>query len=235
MRRFYLGQAEPLSDDEVAGIAISAGVKRDGDEWVPSGVDLGPFRQNPIICRNHDTNQPVGTASAIGLTADGDVGIRIQFAPPGVSAVADETRGLVKSGVMSALSAGIMPSEVEPLDARNPRGGVRILRCELLEVSFVAVPADTSARILQRSYRTAAVRAASVRRLPAVTAAALRRASAAFAGNPQHRRLAEIAAHFGRTLTPARLDQIIEEARRFGQDPAWRLQFVLVQEGAVRA
>ena len=235
MRRFYLGQAEQVGDDEVAGIAITAGVKRDGDEWVPAGVDLAGYRANPIVLRNHDPNQPVGTASAVGLTPNGNgIGIRIAFAPLGISPIADETRGLAKSGVLSGISAGILPTETEPLDRYNPRAGVRILACELLEVSLVPVPADPSARVLQRAYQSPATRRAVLRALPAVAPEALRRAAAAIGGNPLHVRMRDVAAEFGHTLTPEQLDNYIAGARRTGSDPIWWLQFELVRWGAVR-
>jgi HK97 family phage prohead protease len=175
--RYFLGQVEPLGDDEVAGLALTGGVKRDGQDWDPAGIDLTAYRSNPIVLRQHNVEQPVGIATAIGLVSGG-IGIRIQFAPLGASAVADETRALVKSGVLGALSAGINPLEQEPIDGRNPRNGVRVTRAELLEVSLVAVPADPDARILQRSYQPR-VRSL-IRDIPAVGVAARERAAGAF-------------------------------------------------------
>jgi HK97 family phage prohead protease len=172
--RFYTGQLEQLSEDEVAGIAISAGKKRDGDAWEPAGVDLTAFKRNPVILRDHDPGRVIGTATAIGLTSDGSaIAIKIQFAPPGISAVADEARGLAKAGILRGISAGVDPIEVEPL--RDGTRGVRVISSELLEVSLVAVPADADARITQRSFGSGPG-AAMLRALPAISQHAMQTA-----------------------------------------------------------
>jgi HK97 family phage prohead protease len=189
---FSLGPIDQLADDEVAGIAISGGVKRDGDEWVPSGIDLTNYRANPIVLRNHDPDLVVGTAVAIGLVNANEIGVRIKFAPPGVSDVADETRGLVKAGVLRGISAGINPIELEPLDPKQPYGAVRLVKAELLEVSFVPIPADSDARVTARSF------AASLRSLPAISGHAIERALA----------------HVGRTRAPQRPIGLLSDYER---------------------
>lgn len=173
---FSLGPIEQLGDDEVAGVCISGGIKRDGDEWCPNGIDLTNYKANPVVLRGHNPDYVVGSAVAIGLVNSNEVGIRIKFAPPGVSHIADETRGLVKAGVLRGISAGIDPQEVEPLDPRNPYGPMRIVRAELLEVSFVPIPADTDARVTARALASRPGGAALVRLLPAIATAAVERA-----------------------------------------------------------
>ena len=102
--RFSLGTADPLGEDMVAGIAISGGIARDGDEWIPAGVSLVNYRANPIVLRDHNPSKVVGSAVAIGLMDSNSIGVRIRFAPPGTSDVADETRMLCKSGVLRGIS-----------------------------------------------------------------------------------------------------------------------------------
>src|SRR5690348_8118854 len=175
--RVYTGQLESISDDEVAGIAISAGVKRDGDEWVPSGIDLTQFKRNLVILRDHDHCCVIGTATAIGLTDDGSaIGIRIQFAPPGVSDVADEARALAKAGILRGISAGISPFEWEALG--DGSYGRRITSAELLEVSLVAVGADADALVTARALRSRPTTLAMLRSLPKVSVSAQERALA---------------------------------------------------------
>jgi hypothetical protein len=96
---------------------------------------------------------PIGTCSAI-TTYAARIAARIAFAPLGVSATADEVRGLVKSGVVASLSVGFDPLDGEPLDPRRPRGGHRFTRWQLLEASFVSVPADIGAIVTARSVRS---------------------------------------------------------------------------------
>jgi HK97 family phage prohead protease len=186
VKRFYIGKIEQLSDDEVAGICISAGVKRDGDAWEPSGVDLSAYRQNPVVLRDHNPMLVIGTAASIGLSVAGDcIGIRIQFAATGVSAAADEARGLAKAGLLKGISAGIDPLDCEPL--RNGSRGVRVLTSELLEVSLVSVPADQDALITARSFSLWLGSQAMLRSLPTVSAAARQRVLDAMARPTQGR------------------------------------------------
>ncbi|MHB8816555.1 MAG: HK97 family phage prohead protease [Steroidobacteraceae bacterium] len=167
----FVGQLEQLSDDEVAGIAISSGVKLDGDEWVPANVSLTTYERNPVALRDHDPSRVIGTASAIGLTPDKNaIAIRIRFAPLGISAVADEARGLAKAGILKGISAGINPLEWEPLGSGE--WGRRITKSELLEVSLVAIPADSDALITARSFSARRSTLAILRSLPIVSEAA---------------------------------------------------------------
>jgi len=117
---------------------------------VPAGIELGPYRRNPVMLWQHDPTAPV--ARAAGLQMDGeDLCADVEFAPAGVSAKADEICGLVKSGVINAVSIGFDPLESEPIDPKRGRaGGQRVLRAELMEISFVSVPADREAIVLQR-------------------------------------------------------------------------------------
>jgi HK97 family phage prohead protease len=170
--RFSFGPAELLGDDEICGIAITGDLARDGDIWVPSGVDLTNFRANPVVLRQHDPDQVVGTVTAIGLLdTENAIGVRIQFAPPGASAIADETRALAKAGVLRGISAGVDPIRWEPLNPAEPLGAWRLLEGELLEISLVSIPADTGALVTQRAHRSHA----SLSSLTPVSGSAVRR------------------------------------------------------------
>jgi hypothetical protein len=102
----------------------------------------------------------------------------LTHAPPGVSDIADECRGLVKAGVLRGISAGIDPIEVVPLDPKQPYGAMRLVRGELLEISLVPVPASATALVTARSFAARPSATAMLRSLPALSAAAIERALA---------------------------------------------------------
>lgn len=138
-----------LGDHEVEIRMSTGALGRDGHVLVPQGAELGNYRANPIILWQHDPGAPVGRAAAVAADADA-ITARVMFAPAGVSAKADEIRGLVKSGIINAVSVGFDPIDGEPLDPKRPRGGQRFTRWELLECSFVSVPADPGAQVTAR-------------------------------------------------------------------------------------
>jgi hypothetical protein len=76
-----------------------------------------------------------------------------KFAPEGISRTADEICGLVKSGIVSGLSIGFEPIESEPIDRGNRYGPQRVVRRELMEISFVSIPANRETIVTQRSKR----------------------------------------------------------------------------------
>ena len=142
-----------LGDDEVEVVMATSDLARDGHVLVAGGCDLQAYRTNPIILWQHDPNHPVATSP--NVTVDGDkITARIRFAPIGISHKADEVRGLVKAGVINAVSVGWDTLECEPLDPKRPRGGQRITKWALLECSFVSVPADTGAVVTARQIPT---------------------------------------------------------------------------------
>jgi HK97 family phage prohead protease len=143
--KFAAGGAA-LPDRTIIAIASDATLDRTGDIMVASGCDATAYKHNPVVLRDHDPTRPVGTASVIAKS--GRLEAVVKFAPQGISETADETYALVKAGVLNGVSIGFRPIESEPLS----RGGVKFTKWELLEISIVAVPANPSALIVQRSY-----------------------------------------------------------------------------------
>jgi HK97 family phage prohead protease len=175
MQRF-LAATEVLGDREVAVIASTGGVKRDLNDIVPTGISLENFRRNPIVLWQHSPDSPVGCVTAIGVVG-GELRARIEFAPLGASALADQCCSLVKAGVIRSVSIGFDAKEMQPIDPKRPKGGQKITRCELLELSFVNVPADPDAMVIERAIQGDVARFASLQRIPE---AALQRAMATF-------------------------------------------------------
>lgn len=150
MRKLIRAQINTLGDDEVEVVMSTAALARDGHVLIPQGCVLDNYRANPICLWSHDPDKPVGNAETVGVGAD-QIAARVRFAPTGISRKADEVRGLTKAGVIRAVSVGFEPIEMEPLDPKKPRGGQRITKWELLELSFVSVPADPGAVVTARA------------------------------------------------------------------------------------
>jgi HK97 family phage prohead protease len=151
LRKLIRAEFNQLGDDEVEVVMSTAALARDGHILVPQGCRLENYRANPIILWSHDPDKPLGNSENIEVGQD-QIRARVRFAPLGISRKADEIRGLTKAGVIRAVSVGFDPIEGEPLDPKRPRGGQRFTDWELLELSFVSVPADAGALVTARSH-----------------------------------------------------------------------------------
>jgi HK97 family phage prohead protease len=216
LQRFYVGAAvEPIGPYGFRGVAADDSMGLDGNIWrMAGGLDYeSSFGGNPIGFRNHNPNEPVCTYTRVGFSADGhQLLVEGLFPEPGVSAIADETRALLKAGVLRGLSCGIDAIEVEPLDAKKgPRGGILVKRSRLLEISIVGVPASPGALVTQRSAASRAAFMAAVSALPTMSQSALTRAAAQFAKQTDVRPPATAAITVWGLLEARRLD---EEASR---------------------
>ena len=78
---------------------------------------------------------------------------RALFRPTGISPKADEVRGLVKNGIVSGVSVGFDVLDGEPLDPKQPHGGQRFTKWELLECSFCSVRLIPARRYCKRHGR----------------------------------------------------------------------------------
>lgn len=139
-----------LADDEVRVVMSTAALARDGHILVPSGARLDNFRANPIVLWAHSANIPLGNVEDIAVEGD-RIRARVRFAPLGISEEADKYRGLVKAGVVRAVSVGFDPIEGKPIDPRKPKGGQRFTQWELWELSFCSVPVDPGALVTARA------------------------------------------------------------------------------------
>lgn len=167
-RKALTAKAEMLGDRQVRVICSSESVDRSGEIVVQDGIDLSNYLNNPVVLWQHDAREPIGRSIDIGLNA-GQLVATVEFAPAGVSAEADKICGLVKAGVVNAVSIGFTPMETEPLDKANPKKGPqKYLRSELCELSFVSVPAHAGALVVERQYRNADLKVGASRNLELV-------------------------------------------------------------------
>ncbi len=140
--------SEPLGPRSVRVQCSSATVDRTGEIVVQAGIK---FAHSIPVLFGHDAQMPVGRAEP--RLVNGNLVADVAFAPPGVSAKADEICGLVKAGIVDTVSIGFDPIQAEPMDPTRPRGPQRYLACELLELSFVSVPANRDATVIAREHR----------------------------------------------------------------------------------
>jgi HK97 family phage prohead protease len=123
-----------------------------GDILEPGGCQLDNFRRNPVMLAQHDANKPIGSWSSIQVKG-GQLEATGEFAPEGISEIADEYCALAKAGIIRAVSVGFLPISYEPMRG----GGLRFTKWDLVELSLVSVPANPNALITERSFRGAGV------------------------------------------------------------------------------
>ncbi len=150
MRAAVAAEINALGENQVEVIISTSTLARDGHILEPSGCDLSNYQANPIVLWQHNPDVPVGRASDLTVASD-KIRALITFAPSGISPKADEVRGLVKNGIVSGVSVGFDVIDAEPLDEKQPRGGQRFTKWELLECSFCSVPADPGASVTARA------------------------------------------------------------------------------------
>lgn len=139
---------------------------RMGDIIVQDGIDLGAYKKNPIVLWGHDSDKPVARAPDIAVNA-GKLRATVTFPDEGQDADADWVYGKIKAGIVNAVSIGFVPREYESLDPKNPWNGYRFTKSELVEFSFVSVPANASCLIVDRSfYKSSAAELPSRRPAP---------------------------------------------------------------------
>jgi HK97 family phage prohead protease len=124
---------------------------RMGDVLDPNDCRLDDFRQNPVMLAQHDSNKPIGRWPSIEVQ-NGRLEALGEFAPEGVSELADEYCRLAKSGIIRAVSVGFIPIEYEP----RRGGGYLFKKWDLLELSLVSVPANPNALVIERRLSGAA-------------------------------------------------------------------------------
>jgi HK97 family phage prohead protease len=123
---------------------------RFGDIVEPAGWELDNFKKNPIALFGHDSSFPIGKWADI-KAGDKDLRARLTLAPKGTSDRIDEIRNLIDADILRATSVGFKPIDSESLNPKDPWGGKRFIKHELVECSVVAVPANPNALAVAKS------------------------------------------------------------------------------------
>jgi HK97 family phage prohead protease len=109
---------------------------------------LGDYRRNPVVFWNHQTQElPIARSVWIDVV-NGQLKSRDEFPPAGLHPFADRVHDLVVAGFVNAKSVGFMPIRKVYNDAR---AGWDFLENELLEHSYVGLPANVDATIDSRA------------------------------------------------------------------------------------
>jgi HK97 family phage prohead protease len=122
-------------------VASTADFDREGESIDQSGWDLENYLKNPIILWSHDINSlPIGKATSVKVVEDQLI-IKGEFATAEQNPVAEQAFLLYDADILKTVSVGFIPLD---------RKGDTILKAELLELSFVPVPANPQALALAK-------------------------------------------------------------------------------------
>lgn len=119
-------------------------VDRMGDIISADGWDLESFKKNPIALWGHRSDMPIGTWDNVRVQ-DKTLRGKLTLAPKGTLPRIDELRALIEAGILRAVSVGFRNIESEPIDHKDPFGGRRFIKQELVECSLVSIPANANA------------------------------------------------------------------------------------------
>lgn len=137
---FGLGELKiKAAESDEKYVAVISGIKTDryGDTIDPEGWDLKNFKKNPVLLWAHDHRIPtVGNATKVWVEGK-ELMMEFKFAP---TPFAQELKMLVDEGFLKAFSVGF-----KAIDYKFNETGVDFLKQELLECSFVNVPAYAEA------------------------------------------------------------------------------------------
>jgi len=129
------GEVKSVDDKTITVVASDESEDRQGEVIKVAGWSLANFKKNPVMLVSHDYTQlPIGTWEV--HKAGGKLTAKATF-----SSIerAKEVETLVREGILSAVSVGFIVKE------RNIKDPYVIEKAELLEISWVSVPANPNA------------------------------------------------------------------------------------------
>ena len=143
----FLKKANDADENETGTFEViisTDDLDRQGESVDQNGIDLTYYRMNPVVLWAHDySSLPIGTCTDIRIEG-GKTIAKGKFASMAANPFAQQVRKLYDEGIVRATSVGFIPLEY---DAKNRD---LITKSELLEFSFVPVPANPHALSLAR-------------------------------------------------------------------------------------
>lgn len=111
-------------------------IDRQGESVDQNGWDLSFYKSNPIVLWAHDySTLPIGVTTSIEIVGNKLIA-EGKFAPAEANPFAQQVRKLYDLGMVNTTSVGFIPKEYDEKEDN------RITKSELLEFSFVPVPAN---------------------------------------------------------------------------------------------
>jgi HK97 family phage major capsid protein/HK97 family phage prohead protease len=118
------------------------------DVIMSDGWDLREFKKNPIALFGHNSTFPIGKWANVRIENKQLRG-HLELAKEGTSQRIDEIRRLIDADILRAVSVGFRPKERK--DREGTDWGSVYTKCELIETSVVAVPANPNALAVAKS------------------------------------------------------------------------------------
>ncbi|GIW70330.1 MAG: hypothetical protein KatS3mg101_1077 [Patescibacteria group bacterium] len=139
----FIEQTKAAEDSGSFEVIIStADIDRQGESIDQNGWDLSFYKLNPVVLWAHDYySLPIGITTDIKIE-DGKLIAKGIFAPAEANPFAQQVRRLYDLKIVRATSVGFIPLETD---------GKIIKKAELLEFSFVPVPANPFALSLSKA------------------------------------------------------------------------------------
>jgi HK97 family phage prohead protease len=142
------GDSSLAEKRQIRVTAASGKGDRQGDIVKVDGIDLSNYKKNSVVLYGHDHyGLPIAKAVDMGIV-NGKLEMTFEFADAETYAFADTVYRLVKGGFLKGVSIGARVIEADWIRDDDERIiGRKYNKLELLEVSVVAIPADSKALI----------------------------------------------------------------------------------------
>lgn len=141
----FIDKTKAATDAGVFEVVIStADQDRQGEVIDQSGWDFTNYKNNPIVLWGHNYfDLPIGITDDIYTNDKGQTVAKGRFAPEDANPFAQQVRKLYDAKIVRTTSVGFIAREME---------GNVITKAELLEFSFVPVPANPMALSLAKEF-----------------------------------------------------------------------------------
>lgn len=147
-------KAETLKEVEegtIQGVVGSTEVlDRMGESISQEGWELTNYKKNPVVLWGHNVREerpPIGKATKLWLDGVRKKKLMFDIKFDMADQFAAEIYRKVKEGFINTVSVGFLPIESEPIDKKDSGifGPQKYIKQELLELSYVPVPANPEA------------------------------------------------------------------------------------------